>query len=141
MTSTQRLRRGATAIALGLALGTGMALDGAGRPAAAQLPNLDEIMRNKLQHGQDLMEAVVLGQHTAVERHAYELTLLSEASTWTALRTPQYLEQAAGFRDSATRLMEAAQQQDMDRVAAAYTELVTTCVQCHRHVRGAARAD
>jgi hypothetical protein len=108
---------------------------------SAQLPNLNEIMRQKLEHGQGLLEAVVLGQHVAVERYAYELTLLSEATTWTPLRTPEFLRYASRFRDSADSLMEEAQNENMERVAFAYTELVTTCVQCHRHVRGAQAAE
>ena len=109
--------------------------------ATGQLHRLDDIMRDKLEHGEQLLGAVVLGNHESVERHAHELTLLSEASTWTPLRTVDYLRYAAVFRDSATRLAEAAREQDTEQMSAAYFELVTTCVQCHRHVRGAARAD
>lgn len=108
---------------------------------AGQLPNIDEIMREKLEHGERLLEAVVLGQHVAVERHAYELTLLSEASTWTSLRTPEYLRYAAAFREIAERLMTQASERNTEEMSFAYTELVTTCVQCHRHVRGADTAD
>lgn len=108
---------------------------------SAQLPNLADLMQQKLEHSQNLLEAVVLGDHTSVERFANELTLLSEASTWTSLRTLEYLEFASSFRDSSASLVEQAQAQDSEGVAFAYAELVTTCVQCHRHVRGARRAN
>lgn len=108
---------------------------------SAQLPNLGDLMQQKLEHGQNLLEAVVLGDHTSVERFANELTLLSEASTWTSLRTLEYLQYAASFRESSSRLVEEAQAQNTENVAFAYSELVTTCVQCHRHVRGARRAN
>lgn len=108
---------------------------------SAQLPNLGDLMQQKLEHGQNLLEAVVLGNHTSVERFANELTLLSEASTWTSLRTLEYLQYAASFRESSSRLVEEAQAQNTESVAFAYSELVTTCVQCHRHVRGARRAN
>ncbi len=108
---------------------------------SAQLPDLDDLMRQKLGHGQDLLEAVVMGDHVSVVRYANELTLLSEASTWTSLRSPQYLQFAANFRDSARSLVDEARERDMERVAFAYTELITTCVQCHRHVRGAQQAN
>jgi hypothetical protein len=98
-------------------------------------------MQRKLEHAQSLLEAVVLGERVAVERYASELTLLSEATTWTALRTPEYLRYASRFRDAADNLVEEAQNENMERVAFAYSELVTTCVQCHRHVRGARPAD
>ena len=51
---------------------------------SAQLLDLNDLMKQKLEHAQNLLEAVVLGDHTSVERFANELTLLSEASTWTA---------------------------------------------------------
>lgn len=108
---------------------------------AAQLHQLDDIMRRKLEHGRALLEGVVLANFSEVERHAHELTLLSEASTWTPLRTVEYLRFAAAFRDASSQLEEAANRRDMENVTGAYVELVTTCVQCHRHVRGAARAD
>ena len=108
---------------------------------SAQLPDLNDLMRQKLEHTQNLLEAVVLGNHTSAERFANELTLLSEASTWTSLRTLEYLQFAASFRDSSRRLEADAQNRDMEAVAFAYSELVTTCVQCHRHVRGAQQAN
>ena len=107
----------------------------------AQLPNLDEIMQRKLEHSRDLLAPVLLGNHVEVERYAYELTLLSEASTWTRLRTPQYLQFAARFRESSNRLMEEARNRDSEAVGLAYAELITTCVECHLHVRGAQQAD
>ena len=110
-------------------------------PGSAQLPNLNELMRQKLEHAQHLLEAIVLERHTAIERYANELTLLSEASTWTPLRTPEYLNYAASFRDVAGSLQEAAQDRDLDGVSSGYMELVATCVRCHMHVRGAQQAD
>ena len=70
---------------------------------SAQLPNLRDLMRQKLEHGQNLLEAVVQGDHVSVERN--ELTLLSEASTWTSLRTPEYLQYASWFRDTSGTLV------------------------------------
>ena len=108
---------------------------------SAQLPNLNELMQQKLEHGQNLLGAIVQGDHVSVERYANELTLLSEASTWTSLRTPEYLQYAAWFRDTSNQLVTEARDRNTERMTFAYTELITTCVQCHRHVRGAQRAD
>jgi hypothetical protein len=108
---------------------------------SAQLPNLNELMQQKLEHGQNLLEAIVQGDPVSVERYANELTLLSEASTWTSLRTPEYLQYASWFRDASRQLVAEAQDRNTERMTFAYTELVTTCVQCHRHVRGAQQAD
>ena len=108
---------------------------------SAQRPDLGELMRQKLDHAQALLGAVVLGDHAQVERIAGELVLLSEASTWSPLQTPQYLHHAANFREAARSLAEEARARDIDGVSLAYMEMTLSCVQCHKHVRGARRGD
>ena len=108
---------------------------------SAQRPDLGELMRQKLDHAQALLGAVVLGDHAQVERIAGELVLLSEASTWSPLQTPQYLHHASVFREAARSLAEEARARDIDGVSLAYVEMTLSCVQCHKHVRGARRGD
>lgn len=108
---------------------------------SAQLPRLSELMQQKLEHSQELLAAVVLGNHVGVERYANELMLISEASTWSPLQTPEYLHYASAFRESTETLIEEANARNLDGVALAYMEVTLTCVQCHKHVRGARLAD
>lgn len=128
---------GKHAIALGLILLT-VAFSTTG---SAQLPRLSELMRQKLDHSQQLLAAVVLGDHVDVERFAHELVLISEASTWSPLQTPEYLHYASDFRESANTLIEDAQARNLDGVSLAYMEMTLTCVQCHKHVRGSRMAE
>ena len=108
---------------------------------SAQRPSLGELMREKLDYAQALLGAVVLGNHAEVERAAGELVRLSEASTWSPLQTPQYLHHAANFREAARSLAEEARARDIDGVSLAYMEMTLSCVQCHKHVRGARLGD
>lgn len=108
---------------------------------SAQLPRLSELMQQKLEHSQELLTAVVLGNHVNVERYANELMLISEASTWSPLQTPEYLHYASAFRESTETLIKEANARNLDGVALAYMEVTLTCVQCHKHVRGARLAD
>lgn len=108
---------------------------------SAQRPGLDELMRQKLNHAQALVGAVVLGSHGPVERAADELLRLSEASTWSPLQTPQYLHHASVFREAARSLAEEARARNTDGVSLAYVEMTLACVQCHKHVRGARRGN
>ena len=108
---------------------------------SAQAPSLGDLMRDKLDHAQALLAAVVLGDHGRVERLANELVLLSEASTWSPLQTVQYLHYASDFRESARSLADAAAERNTDGVSLAYMELTINCVQCHKHVRGARLGD
>ena len=126
-----RVRAGLLALAL--------LLVPAAAPAAAQ-PNLGSLMRQKLDRAQQLFEAVVLARFPAVGRHAGELLRISEESTWMAAPTTAYAQHAAEFQEAARDLRAAAGARDMDEVSTAYMTLVSTCVQCHRQLRGAARA-
>ena len=108
-------------------------------PVAAQ-PNLGGLMRQKLDRAQQLFEAVVLARFPAVARHAGELLRISEESTWTAAPTTAYGQHAGEFQEAARDLGAAADARDMDEVSTAYVTLVSSCVQCHRQLRGAVRA-
>lgn len=108
---------------------------------SAQRPNLGELMREKLMHAETLVGAVVLGNHSRVERAASDLVRLSEATTWSPLQTPEYLHLASDFRVAAQSLADEAQARDIDGVSLAYMEMTLSCVQCHKHVRGARRGN
>ena len=109
-------------------------------PAEAQ-PNLGSLMRQKLDRAQQLFEAVVLARFPAVGRHAGELLRISEESTWMAAPTTAYVQQSGAFQEAARDLRAAVDAGEMEEVATAYMTLVATCVQCHRQLRGAARAE
>lgn len=135
MTARMRSRSRLSAALPALAL---LALTAA--PGEAQL-NLGSLMREKLDRAQQLFEAVVLARFPAAGRHAGELLRISEESAWMAAPTMAYLQHAAEFQEAARDLRAAADARDMDEVSIAYMTLVSTCVQCHRQLRGAARAE
>lgn len=108
---------------------------------SAQQPGVGRLMREKLDHAQALLASVVLGDHAGAARLANELALLSEASTWSPLRTAEYLHYASDFRESARSLIDEANAGNTDGVSLAYMEMTLNCVQCHKHVRGARRGD
>ena len=103
-------------------------------PSSGQLPPLDELMQQKLDHTQRLLEAVVLRQHITVERYARELLLLSDATTWTSLQSDEYMRYAFDFQDTAEELAESARLGDDDGVALAFSELVLGCGDCHEYL-------
>ncbi len=108
---------------------------------SAQRPSLGELMREKLMHAETLVGAVVLGNHVQIEQSAAEMVRLSEATTWSPLQTPEYLHHASDFRVAALSLADEARARDIDGVSLAYMEMTLSCVQCHKHVRGARRGD
>ena len=116
---------------------TGVALLlSAATPNSGQLPPLDIVMQEKLDRTQRLLEAVVLQRHVTVEHYADELRRLSDASTWTSLESNEYLLHALDFQDAADELTAEARIGDNEGVAAAFSELVLGCVNCHTYLIG-----
>lgn len=116
-----------TGVALLLAVAT---------PNSGQLLPLDIVMQEKLDRTQRLLEAVVLQRHVTVEHYADELRRLSDASTWTSLESDDYLLHALDFQDAADELTAEARIGDNEGVAAAFSELVFGCVNCHTYLIG-----
>jgi hypothetical protein len=108
----------------------------AGTIAESRQRTLQEIMRAKLEHTQNVLEGVALARFDIIERNANDLRILSDLSSWNVLRTPEYVRYSGDFRESAERLTQAAIDQNLDAATLAYVELTLKCVECHKHVRG-----
>ena len=112
-----------------------------GTRGAAQLPRLDDLMREKLEYSKEMVEAVVLGNHEAVERLAGLLIEVSDEGVWSSSQEPEYLHYSRDFREVAANLIEQAQENDLDGISLGYVELTLTCVRCHRYISVTRLAD
>lgn len=101
---------------------------------ATQALSLRRVMREKLDHSQHMLEAVVTSDWAALERHTRALQELTKDPGWSVLKTAEYSRHTASFVNAAQDLVEAAQEHDLDAAPLAYTSLTLTCVQCHRYV-------
>ena len=117
---------------IGLATVVAVLVTTPGTTASAQIPSLDSLMQQKLDHSQGLLEAMVLADFEGVERFANGLIQVSEVSDWSSSQEPEYLNYASDFRDTATVLIEEAQAANVDGIAISYMEMTLTCVRCHR---------
>ena len=97
--------------------------------------NLEDFMRVKLQHSQNVVEGLVLGDFDKIAKNSQEMSLLSLAATWQVFQTPQYLEQSRKFRAAADSLTKAAKEKDLDKATEAYNVVTLRCVECHKYVR------
>lgn len=102
--------------------------------AGNQTPALKRVMREKLEHSQKILEAVVTSDWMALERHSRELERLTDSPAWSVLKTPEYVRQSAAFLRATQDLLEAARQRDLETAPVAYVSLTLSCVQCHRYV-------
>ncbi len=103
--------------------------------ARAQDAQKSDFMRAKLMQSQKVLEGLVREDYDAIAKHSQEMSLLSQASNWQVLQTPEYRERSTEFRRSVDALTEAGKNKNLDGAALAYVEVTMKCVTCHKYVR------
>ena len=100
---------------------------------SSQESQLKGVMREKLNHAQQIFAAVVTSDWPALERQSRELLRVTENPLWVAtFKTPLYARQSEAFLRATQDLLDAAQRRDLEAAPIAYVSLTLTCVQCHR---------
>lgn len=92
-------------------------------------------MRAKLEHSQKVLEGLTLEDFDKIAKHGQEMSLLSQASTWQVLQTPEYHDRSVEFRRSVDAITEAARKKNLEGAALAYVDATMKCVSCHKYVR------
>lgn len=113
-----------------VALSAGLGFAG----SAAQGPELNNVMREKLQHAQKILEAVVTSDWASLETRSRDLEQLTNDPRWVVLKYPEYAKQSAGFRQAIRDLHTAAAQRDLENTPKAYVAMTLKCVECHRYL-------
>jgi cytochrome c556 len=108
---------------------------GNGAAQAQEANKVGDFMRAKLMHSQKVLDGLVREDYDMIAKHAQEMSLLSQASTWQVLQTPEYRDRSTEFRRSVDALTEAAKKKNLDGAALAYVEVTMKCVTCHKYVR------
>ncbi|HMD37380.1 MAG TPA: hypothetical protein VKH42_20540, partial [Vicinamibacterales bacterium] len=103
-------------------------------PTPAQGPQLTAVMREKLDHAQKILEAVVTSDWVGLEEHSRELEQLTRDPRWMVLRYPEYARHSAAFVRTIQALHRAAAQRDLEETPRAYVAVTLSCVECHRYL-------
>ncbi|HTH47462.1 MAG TPA: hypothetical protein VMB21_08130 [Candidatus Limnocylindria bacterium] len=101
-------------------------------------PDTAEIMRHKLLDSQLILRGIALQDFTQIRTNAEQLVKLSRFSGWYTRQTPEYELFTVEFRRHADDLVKAAKNENIDAATLAYTRLTSSCVSCHRYMRGGA---
>jgi hypothetical protein len=106
-------------------------------PSSAQMPPLTAVMQEKAENAQRLLKPVVLGDFMGIDRYAERLGRLTytEVSSWQDRPDSRYIAQANAFIDAVQQLGEASRARDVKHASAAYTGLISSCVNCHQLMR------
>jgi hypothetical protein len=97
---------------------------------------LNQLMIDKLQNSQKLLEGIALGKFDMIEKHANELVRISKTAEWLAAhKKPQYELFSNEFQRAAEEIAKKAKAKNMDGVTLAYFDLTKSCVRYHEHLR------
>ena len=115
-----------------------LVMSGPGAPA--QTPSTGRLMRDKLVHSQNVLEAIMTSNFASLERESAELEKVTTSPAWSVFKGPEYDRQSAAFVRAALDLGDAARARDLDAAALHYVSLTLSCFQCHRHMKNSRMA-
>lgn len=102
---------------------------------AADPPDVNGLMRKKLQAAQKVLEGIAVTDYDLIGKHAQDLILISKAAEWKVLATPEYELYSSDLRRAAQAIAKSAKEKNIDGAALGYVDLTLACVKCHKHVR------
>ena len=95
-----------------------------------------QTMQLKLEYSQRVLEGIALEDFQLIAFNAERLKALSESSDWDVRRSADYQRYTADFARYAQSLVDAAGRKSVDAATVAFFQLTTSCIDCHRHLRG-----
>jgi len=96
-----------------------------------------ETMRFKLHLSQGVLEGITAENFPLISTNAIRLKQLSRHRDWRVRGTREYERLTADYERATESLQRAARNRNADAAMVAYFQLTTSCVTCHRYLRGA----
>jgi cytochrome c556 len=103
--------------------------------AKAPKQDLRDFMHQKLDASNKILEGLVTEDTELVRQGAQTLTEMSAAEKWKVSQNVMYLQFSKEFQRNAEKLVDAAKEKNLDRVALRWMDTTMSCIECHRFVR------
>lgn len=101
---------------------------------AAQGPQLNRVMHQKLTHAQKILESVVTSDWAGLETNSRALEQLTADPAWAVLKYPEYARHSIAFVQAVQELHQSAKARDLEGAPKAYASMTLRCVECHRYL-------
>jgi hypothetical protein len=98
-------------------------------------PELQNVMKAKLQHVHRVVDGLALEDFDRIQRAAQALGTLSRADAWNLHKTPEYVKFSKDFQDLADTLAADAKAKRLEACTLDYVQMTMLCVKCHTHTR------
>jgi hypothetical protein len=96
---------------------------------------LGDFMHQKLDASNKILEGLVMEDIDMIRDGAKVLTQMSTAEKWKISQNVMYLQFSKEFLRNAEKLVEAAEENNLDRAALRWMDTTMSCIECHRFVR------
>lgn len=101
---------------------------------------LRAFMRKKLAASEKVLEGLAVEDFDLIAEGAKQLKATAGAAEFMAFNDTEYVEHADDFRRIINKLAVAAKEHRLDGATLAFLDVTMSCVECHKHVRGAPAA-
>jgi len=98
---------------------------------------IKEEMRLKLFFAQGILEGITTENYPLIATNSYKLKHFSQSPAWDLRKAPEYRRLTTDFQRSVDAVARAADKGNVDGATVAYFQLTTSCVTCHKYLRGA----
>ncbi|ODT98645.1 MAG: hypothetical protein ABS79_05540 [Planctomycetes bacterium SCN 63-9] len=92
-------------------------------------------MKHKLASTQKILEGMTKADFEMIRKNGAAMQVVSYLEEWVRADVPDYKAQLQAFERANGALVLAARDKNLDGVTIAYTQLMISCVQCHKLVR------
>ncbi len=92
-------------------------------------------MKQKREFTQNILAGLTQGDFDKISANASAMDFLGYLEQWARAGRPGYKQQATYFAFANRELVRHAKEKNIDGATLAFTQLTTSCVQCHKIVR------
>lgn len=110
--------------------------DDASPKSATSKKDLSHFMRLKLDASSKLLEGLAVEDYAMIKEGAKQLNKMSMAEKWRVTNDAVYRNFSGEFQQTTKELMDAADDENLDRAALKWMDATMCCIECHRYARG-----
>lgn len=106
------------------------------QPAAEREQSLRHFMRMKLSASSMILEGLAVEDFGLIKQGAAKLNEMSTAEKWRVSNDALYRNFSGDFQRVTKDLVQAAEDENLDRAALKWVDATMGCIECHRYARG-----
>jgi hypothetical protein len=124
---------------LGLLVATTIGQEPPLLPPASKSDDSTILMRAKLSSSQKVVEGLMAGDFAMIRKGGEDMQKICDSSQWRQADNQVIVHYRAELRRSAIKLVQQAEEKNLEGAAYTYMHTMTTCINCHQYSRDVLR--